>query len=138
MNEKYKPHDISHEKYLKNVDDFLEIDTIKVLTSEKICPKSARWLGADEIIRIAQRIHTEVHFANEIEVKNIREKIDRHAAQTRAIALMKTLGEKFEFCSAIWDMDVNKLEGWLKKKGQIQSWITSWQRNEERRYQDIG
>ena len=138
MNEKYKQHEISHEKYLKNVDDFLKIDTINVLKSEKVCPKSARWLGADEIIKIAQRIHTEVHFANGIKVTNEKEKNDRHAAQTRAIAFMKVLGEKFEFCSGIWNMDVNKLDAWTKKKGEIQSWITTWQRNEEKRFKNIG
>ena len=137
MNEKYKPHEISHEKYLKNVDDFLK-NTIKLLKNEKVCPKSSRWLGADEIKTIAQRIHTEVHYANSIEVKTAREKMDRSAAQTRAIALMKTLGEKFEFDSGLWDMDVNKLEGWLIEKGKIQAWITSWRKNEERRYKDIG
>ena len=138
MNEKYKEKEISHEKYLSNVDMFLKVDTIKLLKSENICPKSARWLGADEIVRIAQRIHTEVHFANGIKVTNAKEKMDRHAAQSRAIALMKTLGEKFEFCSGIWDMDTNKLDAWLKKKGDIQSWITSWQRGEEERFKNIG
>lgn len=137
MNGKYKPHQNSHEKFLKNVDDFLKVDTIKLLTSEKICPKSARWLGADEIIRIAQRIHTEVHFANGIKVTNEKEKEDRHAAQTRAIALLETLGEKFSFDSGIWNMDANKLERWLKKKGEIQSWLNSWKKGEENRYKNI-
>lgn len=137
MKEKYNEHVKSHEKYLKNVDDFLR-DTIKLLKSEKICPKSARWLGAKEIVYIAQRIHTETHYANNIRVENAKEKQDRKAAQERAVALMKTLGEKFEFCSGIWDIDTDRLEAWLDKKGEIQSWISGWQRKEESRFEDIG
>ena len=51
---------------------------------------------------------------------------------------MKTLGEKFEFCSGIWDIDVDRMNAWLEKKGEIQSWISGWQRKEESRFEDIG
>lgn len=73
MNSKYQKHEPSHEKFLKNADDFC-VYTIRLLKDEKICPKSARWLGAEEIVKITQRFHTEVHRANSIKVTNAEEK----------------------------------------------------------------
>ena len=60
---KYQAHEESHEKFLKNADDFC-VYTICLLKDEKVCPKSARWLGAEEIIRIVQRFHTNLHYFN--------------------------------------------------------------------------
>ena len=134
---KYKEKVKSHDKYLSNLDRFCA-DTIKTLKSEKICPRSARWLGAYEIVAIAQRIHTLAHEANETKVSNVKEKEDRHALQTQVIALIKTLGEKYEFCSGIYDIHADSLNKWLEEKGRIQSWVESWQKNEETRYKDIG
>lgn len=133
---KYNPHTEGFEKQLKNADDFC-IHTIKLLKSEDICPRSARWLGADEIVHLAQRLHTELHFANNINVTNARERNDRHAAQSRAYSCIKTLGEKFPFDAELYNIDADKLEKWLKTKGKIQSWILSWQRSDDSRYSKI-
>lgn len=136
MNSKYQKHEPSHEKFLKNADDFC-VYTIRLLKDENICPKSARWLGAEEIVKITQRFHTEVHRANNIKVTNAEEKKMRHAAQVSAYSLIATLGEKMSFNARIYEMKVNILSGWLTRKGEIQSWLSGWIRSDEKRYEDI-
>ena len=136
MNSKYQKHEPSHEKFLKNADDFC-VYTIRLLKDENICPKSARWLGAEEIVKITQRFHTEVHRANNIKVINAEEKKMRHAAQVSAYSLIATLGEKMSFNARIYEMKVNILSGWLTRKGEIQSWLSGWIRSDEKRYEDI-
>lgn len=136
MNSKYQKHEPSHEKFLKNADDFC-VYTIRLLKDENICPKSARWLGAEEIVKITQRFHTEVHRANNIKVTNAEEKRMRHAAQVSAYSLIATLGEKMSFNARIYEMKVNILSGWLTRKGEIQSWLSGWIRSDEKRYEDI-
>lgn len=133
---KYKPHEPSEDKFLKGFDDFC-IYTIKMLKDEEVCPKSARWLGANEIIDIVQKMHTSVHRANNIKVTYPKEKELRHSLQVNAYSLMTTLGEKFTFCSKVYDIKVNKLSNWLTTKGEIQSWLSSWIRSDEKRYADI-
>ena len=133
---KYKRHEESHEKFLKNADDFC-VYTIRMLKDENICPKSARWLGADGIVKITQDLHTNLHRANNIKVTNVPERELRHAAQTNAYSLIATLGEKFRFCSLIYKIDVNKLDKWLIQKGKIQSWISAWIKADEERYKDM-
>lgn len=136
MNSKYQKHEPSHEKFLKNADDFC-VYTIRLLKDENICPKSARWLGAEEIVKITQRFYTEVHRANNIKVTNAEEKRMRHAAQVSAYSLIATLGEKMSFNARIYEMKVNILSGWLTRKGEIQSWLSGWIRSDEKRYEDI-
>ena len=136
MNSKYQKHEPSHEKFLKNADDFC-VYTIRLLKDENVCPKSARWLGAEEIVKITQRFHTEVHRANNIKVTNAEEKKTRHAAQVSAYSLIATLGEKMPFNARIYGMKVNILSGWLTRKGEIQSWLSGWIRSDEKRYEDI-
>ena len=133
---KYKQKIESHEKFLRDADEFC-IYTLKMLKDEKICPKSARWLGADEIKHLVQRIHTYLHWANNIKVTNAEEKNQRHLAQTNAYALMRTLGEKFEFCSKIYNIDKNALTRWLNEKGNVQAWISRWMKSDEKNYKDI-
>ena len=135
--QKYRPHNKSHEKFLLEADDFI-VYTVKMLKNEKVCPKSARWLGADEIVRICQLIHTYLHWSNAIKVTNAKEKEDRHAGQTHAYALMETLGHKFRFCARLYNIDADSLDKWLITKGKIQSWISSWMRSDEERYKNIG
>ena len=136
MNSKYQKHEPSHEKFLKNADDFC-VYTIRLLKDENVCPKSARWLGAEEIVKITQRFHTEVHRANNIKVTNTEEKKMRHAAQVSAYSLIATLGEKMSFNARVYEMKVNILSGWLTRKGEIQSWLSGWIRSDEKRYEDI-
>lgn len=136
MNSKYQKHEPSHEKFLKNADDFC-VYTIRLLKDENICPKSARWLGAEEIVKITQRFYTEVYRANNIKVTNAEEKRMRHAAQVSAYSLIATLGEKMSFNARIYEMKVNILSGWLTRKGEIQSWLSGWIRSDEKRYEDI-
>lgn len=133
---KYQPHDDSHEKFLKNADDFC-VYTIKTLKDESLCPKSARWLGADEIVKIVQRLHTELHRANNVKVTNVEERNLRHSAQTDAYSLIATLGEKYKFCSLIYNINVNKLTNWLTEKGKVQSWIAKWMKADEERYKNV-
>lgn len=136
MNQKYQKHEPSHEKFLKNADDFC-VYTIKLLKDEKVCQKSARWLGAEEIIKITQRFHTEVHRANNIKVTNSEEKKIRRAAQVSAYSLIATLGEKMRFNAQIYEVNVNTLSRWLTKKGEVQSWLSGWIRSDDKRYEDI-
>ena len=133
----YRKHEDSHEKFLKDADDFC-VFTIRMLKSEAICPKSARWLGADEIIRITHRIHTQLHRANNMKVTTREEKNCRHAAQADAYALLVTLGEKFTFCAKLYNVEVDKLSSWLTRKGKVQAWLSSWIRSDENRYKNIG
>ena len=136
MNSKYQKHESSHEKFLENADDFC-VYTIRLLKDEKICPKSARWLWAEEIVKITQRFHTEVHRANSIKVTNAEEKKMRHAAHGSAYSLIATLGEKMTFNARIYEMKVNILSGWLTRKGEVQSWLSGWIRSDENRYEGI-
>lgn len=136
MNSKYQKHEPSHEKFLKNADDFC-VYTIRLLKDENVCPKSARWLGAEEIVKITQRFHTEVHRANNIKVTNAEEKKMRRAAQVSAYSYIATLGEKMSFNARIYGMKVNILSGWLTRKGEIQSWLSGWIRSDEKRYEGI-
>lgn len=124
---KYRKHEKSHNSYLKDADDFCA-DTINRYKKHNV-----------EIASIAQRLHTELHRANNIKVTNIDEKNMRHAAQTDAYSLIETLGEKIAFCSKLDDnkIDVDKLNKWLTRKGDIQSWISSWITSEQHRYKDI-
>ena len=135
--QKYKQKANSHEKYLKDVDDFCA-NTIRMMKRESICPKSARWLGAQEIVNITQKIHTEIHRANNIKVTNRQEKELRHALQINAYSLIQTLGEKFRFNSLIYDIDVDAMTKWLDNKAKTQSWISAWINSDEKRYKDIG
>ena len=134
---KYKEYKSSDEKYLKDFDDFC-VYTIKILKDPEICPKSARWLGASEIVDITQKLHTSVHHANNVKVTYPKEKELRHTLQTNAWALIQTLGEKFTFCSDIYNISVDKLDKWLGRKGEIQTWLSRWIKSEEKRYQNIG
>lgn len=134
---KYKPREKSEETFLHDADLFCA-HTIKLLKNEDVCPKSARWLGAEEIIRLAQKLHTAIHNANNIKVTNSKEREARHACQTEALALIKTLGEKFKFCTLIYSIKVDVLNNWLNQKGDIQSWLRLWQSADEKRYQNIG
>lgn len=127
---------MSQEAFLKSADDFC-FYSIRILKDEDICPKSARWLGADEIIRIIQRIHTQLHRANNIKVTNAEERNRRHALQTDAYALMATLGEKYVFCSRIYGIKTDKLTKWLTNKGEVQAWISSWMKSDEERYKNV-
>ena len=136
MGQYYKPKVDSEETFFLKFDNFI-IHTIKILRNESVCPKSARWLGADEIISIAQRLHTVVHLANNIKVTNIEEKERRHALQTEGYALMMTLGEKMTFCSKIYSIDADKLSTWLEYKGKSQWWLNGWMKSDEKRYADI-
>ena len=133
---KYNKHEDSHEKFLKNADDFC-VYTIRLLKDENVCPKSARWLGAEELVQITQRFHTNLHYANNIKVSNEKEKQTRHAAQANAYALIQTLGEKMTFNARVYDVKVNVLSGWLQRKGEVQAWLSKWIRSDEKRYEDI-
>lgn len=133
---KYQPHTPSHEKFLKNADDFC-IYTIKMLKDEAICPKSARWLGAEEIVKIAQHLHTQLHCANSIRVTNLAEKNLRHAKQVDAYSLLVTLGEKFVFNGKIYSIDVDKMKRWLNMKAGVQSWLSAWIRSDNEIYKNL-
>ena len=133
---KYRKHEESDEKFLKNFDDFC-IHTIKIMKDENVCPKSARWLGAGEIVDIVQKMHTSVHRANSVKVLYPKERELRHTLQINAYSLLSTLGEKFEFNTKLYDINVNKLNYWLDNKGAIQKWLSSWIRGDEERYKDI-
>lgn len=130
---KYSPKIKSHESFLRDVDDFC-IYTIKLLKREDVCPKSARWLGAYEIVRITQQFHTAVHRANNTLVKGSAEAEQRRAKQVEAYSLLVTLGEKFAFCSRIYDMKADALPKWLTRKGEVQAWLSGWIRSDEKRY----
>lgn len=133
---KHKDHEESHEKFLRNADDFCAY-TIRMLKDEEICPKSARWLGADEIIRIVQRLNTELHRANNVKVTCVGERELRHTAQTHAYALIVTLGEKMVFNKMIYNINADKLTKWLTRKGEVQSWLSRWIKSDEERYKDV-
>lgn len=133
---KYQAHEDSHEKFLKNADDFC-VHTICLLKDERVCPKSARWLGTEEIIRIVQKFHTNLHCANNIKVTNENEKKARHSAQTNAYALIQTLGEKMAFNARVYEIKVNTLSNWLQRKGEVQSWLSKWIKSDEKRYENV-
>ena len=134
---KYVKHEASDESFLRKADAFC-VYTIKILKDEDVCPKSARWLGADELIKIVQRIHTELHRANNIKVTTSEEYKLRRAAQTNAYALVSTLSEKMSFNAQLYNIKTDKLTKWLTHKGKVQAWISSWIRSDDKRYGNIG
>lgn len=134
--QKYREKKISPEKYLKNADDFC-VRTIRMMKNEKICPKSARWLGAQELVNVVQKFHTDLHRANNIKVTNRQEKELRHALLMNAYSLIRTMGEKFVFNAMIYGIDEDALVKWLDNKAEIQAWISTKIRAEEKRYENI-
>jgi len=132
----YVKHEKNDEQFLHIMDEFCA-DTVKMLKREDVCPKSARWLGAYEIVDICQKLHTAAHYANNIKVTNSKEAEERHAAQTSAMAYIMTLGEKFTFCCGLYSINVDKLNRWLKRKADAQSWLSAWQRSDDRRFQNV-
>ena len=132
---KYKSHGERELKVLDLSDDFCR-DTFKILKDEKIFPKSSRWLGVYEIANLLNDMHTKLLKANNIKVTNAVEWDIRHSLQSEAYADIITIGEKFTFMSAVFEMKIDKLNKWLESKGKLQGYISAWKLSDEKRYKE--
>ena len=121
-------------KVLDEARDFY-VYTMRIL---KKVPKSDRWLGAYEVQRLMDRFHSDIFLANNTEVKNRLEADQRHAYQAEAVAIMKTVAEKFDaFMDVMYGMNYDGLETWTRTMEVIKAKIIAWQKSDEERYKDL-
>lgn len=110
------------------------VKTLQILGKEKIFPKRARWQGVYEMARIVQRVHTCVMFANGIEVESHKLMVDRHEAQTLALAWMYALNSKMSLAIDIFELNANALGDWADKYDEAWRCIKGWRNKDLKRY----
>jgi len=121
---------------LRILDDGWDLcrETIKLCKSEKIIPKSARWLGANEIVNITQRFHTCLFTANNIKFECGTDYAIRRSYMNEARALLITLTQKFDFFMDLYNYDYNKLCTWIEKADKLLSFLNGWLKSDLDRY----
>ncbi len=69
----------------------IQRDAFRIISTEKYVSKRMRWLGADEIAKVAKAFKKAVYNANNTNLENQMMWDERLVYQERAIAILKTL-----------------------------------------------
>ena len=104
----------------------------------KQIPKSDRWLGAYDIRNLMGQFSYDIKMANNTEVTNREEYEKRHAYQTDALAVMKTVPQMMdEMMDVIHGMNYDGLDNWITAAEAIKGRLKAWQKSDEERYKEF-
>lgn len=111
-------------------------ETAAILTREKVFPKRSRWLFGQEIMRIANRYHTAVAYANGIRVTNHALFVQRYTAQSLAIAWLYALNVKMTAAQLCCSAPLDKFEAWSDTWAVADDMTKAWRAADVRRYEE--
>lgn len=130
----YREHKPRKMKLLDEARDYY-VYTMRIL---KKIPKSDRWLGAYDIRNLMGQFSADIKLANNTAVTNKEEYDKRHAYQTDAIAIMKSVPDMLdEMMDVIHGINYDGLDTWIQTSEVIKAKLVAWQKSDEKRYQEF-
>lgn len=110
-------------------------ETMRLLNRENVFPKRGRWQFAYKIADLVNDYHSEIAFANGIEVKDHGLFVDRYDAQSRAVAYLHALNVKMTAAQLCCDAPLDAFSHWADLWAQAWTITIAWRGSDRRRYE---
>jgi hypothetical protein len=119
--------------FLSAADDLFR-ETVAITAREKVFPKRTRWQFAYALMDIANNFHTEVMYANGIEVEDHELFAERYRAQTRGLAWLYALDAKMSAAQLCMNINADLLDYWTQLLNEAKARTSKWRSSDKSRY----
>lgn len=113
----------------------LSSHTIRTCRSEKVFPKSSRWIMAKPIVDECISAFTCVRRANSVLVKTQQDYEYRRSQQVEAHSHLEALLSLIDLAYNAFDIEARRVEYWTGLVLQADELLKSWMRSDKKRYE---
>lgn len=109
--------------------------TMQICRSEKIFPKSQRWIMSQRLVNECLDAVTCIRRANAVRVENESSRDYRRAQQMEAHSHICAMLSLIDLAHRVFDVELRRVEYWVQLAVDTDNKLVSWMRSDKERYQ---